>query len=252
MGGAGSVDLLGRWRWLRDLPRLESREFRLPGVPPVRMRKVAQVAQSDAIVASGLGWLRTRLRCTTSSNCSLFIVIYLFDPSLPPGVGQIPSNQNFSGNILSPCYSSLRACRKAPFLNSCVPNSTFPPSAFRNPPQWPYAALLALSIPLFEFMSFGSPPPRLGFRFPVPRSAFRIWKGSAFCLSPSRPDRARSGSAVQASATRSRNRTPSALAIRASASTEMFPVPRSTLLMKTALRSAFSASFSWLNPARWR
>ncbi len=43
-----------------------------------------------------------------------------------------------------------------------------------------------------------------------------------------------------------------ALAILANESTEMFSLPRSTWLIKTALSSAFSASFSWLNSAFWR
>src|SRR6266568_8854124 len=37
--------LLGRWRRIRDLPRLESPEFRPDQVPPVRVTHVAQVAQ---------------------------------------------------------------------------------------------------------------------------------------------------------------------------------------------------------------
>src|SRR6266446_2735160 len=49
MGGAGPVDLLGRWRRIRDLPRLENLEFRPDRIPPARATHVAQVAQAAQV-----------------------------------------------------------------------------------------------------------------------------------------------------------------------------------------------------------
>ncbi len=56
----------------------------------------------------------------------------------------------------------------------------------------------------------------------------------------------------QTSRMRSRARTPSALEILISEPTEMSRLPRSTSPMKLWWRSAFSASFSWVKPARLR
>jgi hypothetical protein len=52
----------------------------------------------------------------------------------------------------------------------------------------------------------------------------------------------------QTSATKSRMRTPNALAILTIESIEGDSTPRSMRLMKTVDKPAFSASFSWLNP----